>query len=108
MSCKYSKAAMRLNMLLLLWDEKLSIVIQQSVQALQNLSFGKIEFIQDKPVPFSNCLDEWPFPKNEFSCLIGEIVADVFLYLSVFMIVYSNAFVAECVCNVPNHGGFAC
>ena len=51
-------------MLLLLRNEQLTIVVEQSIQTLQYLSFGKVELIKDKPVPLSDSLHQWAFSED--------------------------------------------
>jgi len=64
LSGKDTERWMRLYVFLLLWNKQLAIVIQQSVQTLQNLCFSQVKFVQNQPVPFSHCTHQWTFPEH--------------------------------------------
>ena len=94
-------------MFLLLRNKKLSVVIKQSVEALQYLSFGQVELIQNQPVALPHCLHQWPLSEHQPSTLVREVVADVLFNLRMFMVVDPNAAVPRLHSHVPNHACFA-
>ena len=64
---------MRGDRLLKLGDEELAVIVEKTVQRLENVRGGEVELVQDDPVPAANRLHERALLERELPCLrIGE------------------------------------
>ena len=97
---------MRFDVLLLLGNEEFPVVIEQSIQALENFGPGQVQLVQDQPVPLLDSLHQGTLPEHKLALLIREVVPQVFLDLCVLVVIDPDALVTCYTGHVPDDAGF--
>ena len=87
---------------------KLAIVVEKSVERLEYVGGRKVKLVENDPVAVSQCPDEEPVLEDELACCrIGDVRAEVFLDVGVFMVVDAHEPMTSSSSEVFNRAGLS-
>ena len=75
-------------------NEQFTIIIKETIQSLQDLRGGKIQFIKNNPPSISQCLDQKSLFEDQLAILVCDVLTSVLLKIRVLVVIDTNAFVA--------------
>jgi hypothetical protein len=85
------EVGVRTDDLLRLGDDELSVVVEQSVQSLEDVGRGEVELVENDPVSSSDRSDEDTFLEDELAGVgIGDVRSEVLLNIGVLVIIDSD------------------
>jgi hypothetical protein len=95
LSSKEHKVLVGLDGHLGLRDEKLPVVVEDSIQGLEHVARGQIQLVQDDPVTLAHGLDEDTLLEDELARLVGHVATHVLLQIRVLVVVDPHADVSR-------------